>query len=125
MTYYDYGVIVFYFLFMTAIGWIFRNYNKNSSDFFRGGGSMLWWLVGATAFMTQFSAWTFTGAGSKAYHDGTLILVLYWANAFGYFMNYLWSGARFRQMRVVTAMEAVRNRFGKSNEQFFTWMSLP
>ena len=23
---------------------------------------MLWWLVGASAFMTQFSAWTFTGA---------------------------------------------------------------
>lgn len=86
---------------------------------------MLWWLVGATAFMTQFSAWTFTGAGSKAYHDGTLILILYWGNAIGYFMNYLWSAGKFRQMRVVTAMEAVRDRFGKSNEQFFTWMSLP
>ena len=125
MSHYDYGVIVFYFLFMIVIGWIFRTYNRDSSDFFRGGGTMLWWLVGATAFMTQFSAWTFTGAGSKAYHDGTLILILYWGNAIGYFMNYLWSAARFRQMRVVTAMEAVRDRFGKNNEQFFTWMSLP
>ena len=29
-----------------------------------------WWLVGTTAFMAQFSAWTFTGAASKAYTDG-------------------------------------------------------
>jgi SSS family solute:Na+ symporter len=125
MSGYDYIVVAFYFVFMASLGWVFRHFNKDSSDFFRGGGKMLWWLVGATAFMTQFSAWTFTGAGSKAYIDGTLILILYWGNALGYFMNYLWSAGKFRQMRVVTAMEAVRDRFGKSNEQFFTWMSLP
>lgn len=125
MSGYDYAVIIFYFLFMTLIGWIFRNYTKDSSDFFRGGGSMLWWLVGATAFMSQFSAWTFTGASSKAYTDGTLILVLFFGNAIGYFINYLWSAPRFRQMRVITVMEAVRDRYGRENEQFFTWLSLP
>jgi SSS family transporter len=122
---YDYGVVAFYFVFMAVIGWIFRHFNENSSDYFRGGGKILWWLVGATAFITQFSAWTFTGAASKAYTDGTLILILYWGNSLGYFINYLWSAPRFRQLRVITAMEAVRQKFGKNNEQFFTWLSLP
>mgnify|MGYP003340740136 CR=1 FL=1 len=36
---------------------------------FRGGGKALWWMVGGSAFMVQFSAWTFTGAASKAYAD--------------------------------------------------------
>ena len=70
---YDHIVIVFYFVFMVAIGFVFRHFSKNDSDYFRGGASMLWWMVGATAFMTQFSAWTFTGAASKAYADGTLV----------------------------------------------------
>ena len=70
MTPYDHAVIAFYFLFMLLMGWVAARVVKNSSDYFRGGGQMLWWLVGASAFMTQFSAWTFTGAASKAYAEG-------------------------------------------------------
>jgi SSS family solute:Na+ symporter len=75
--------------------------------------------------MTQFSAWTFTGAAGKAYQDGTLVMVIFIGNSIGYFCTYLFSAARFRQIRVVTPMEAIRDRFGKGNEQFFTWIWLP
>ncbi|HKK66566.1 MAG TPA: hypothetical protein VJ946_00090, partial [Bacteroidales bacterium] len=80
---------------------------------------------GATAFMTQFSAWTFTGAAGYAYTNGLMILIIFLGNSFGYFCAYLFSAARFRQMRVITPMEAIRDRFGKTNEQFFTWIWLP
>ncbi|MBU1101876.1 MAG: transporter [Bacteroidetes bacterium] len=125
MSVYDYIVVACYLLFVSSLGFIFRKFSKDSSDFFRGGGTMLWWLVGATAFMTQFSAWTFIGAASKAYLDGTLVMVIFFANGIGYFFTFLWSGAKFRQTRSVTPMEAIRDRFGKGNEQFFTWISLP
>ncbi|MDZ7721838.1 MAG: transporter [candidate division KSB1 bacterium] len=125
MSIFDYGVIVCYLLFITSLGFIFRKFSSDSSDFFRGGGNMLWWLVGATAFMTQFSAWTFTGAAGYAYSNGTMIMVIFIGNAFGYFCTFLFSAARFRQMRVVTPMEAIRDRYGKVNEQFFTWVWLP
>jgi len=81
LTVYDYSVIAFYFAFMAFIGFVFRKYSKNDSDYFRGGAMMLWWMVGASAFMTQFSAWTFTGAASKAYQNGTLVAVIFFANA--------------------------------------------
>jgi solute:Na+ symporter, SSS family len=125
MSSYDYAVVVIYFIFISSIGLVFRKFTKSTSDYFRGGGNVLWWLVGATAFMSQFSAWTFTGAASKAYVDGTLIMVLYFGNALGYFLAFVWSAPRFRQMRVVTPMEAIRDRFGKPSEQFFTWIWLP
>ena len=125
MTYYDYGVVACYLMFVTSLGFIFKKFSKDSSDFFRGGGNMLWWQVGATAFMTQFSAWTFIGAASKAYQDGTLVMVIFFANGIGYFMTFLWSAAKFRQTGSVTPMEAIRDRFGRGNEQFFTWISLP
>lgn len=121
----DYGVLIFYFCFLASIGWITRRFVHNTSDYFRGGGQMLWWMAGASAFMNMFSAWTFTGGASRAYTDGTNILWIYLGNAAGFFACALYFAPRLRQLRVITPMEAVRQRFGPANEQFFTWLSLP
>tara|TARA_Y100001956_G_scaffold81053_1_gene97630 strand:+ start:2394 stop:4178 length:1785 start_codon:yes stop_codon:yes gene_type:complete len=119
------AIVGIYFLFLIAIGWMFRTFTSTTSDYFRGGGNMLWWMVGATAFMTQFSAWTFTGAAGKAYNDGFAVAIIFLANAFGYFMNFAYFAPKFRQLRVVTVIEAIRMRFGAANEQVFTWSSMP
>lgn len=118
-------IVGIYFIFLIVIGWLFRAFTNTTSDYFRGGGNMLWWMVGATAFMTQFSAWTFTGAAGKAYNDGFTVAIIFIANAFGYLMNYLYFAPKFRQLRVITVIEAIRMRFGSRNEQVFTWSSLP
>ncbi len=125
MTRYDYAVLVFYFVYMLAISWVFRRFVTNVSDYFRGGGKALWWMVGGSAFMMSFSAWTFTGAASKAYSDGWPIIAIYVANAFGFLMNALYFAPKFRQMRVITGIQAVRQRFGRASEQVFTWLQLP
>jgi len=121
----DLLVIVFYFIFQFSLGLIFRVFSKDASDYFRGGGSMLWWLVGASAFMTQFSAWTFTGAAGKAYVDGILVMAIFFGNAVGYMFNAFLTARKFRRMRVITPIEGVRDRFGQTNEQVFTWLQVP
>jgi Na+/proline symporter len=121
----DLCVIAFYFIFMFMMGFAYRSFNKGTSDYFRGGGKMLWWMVGATAFMTQFSAWTFTGAAGKAYQDGALVATIFVGNALGYLINYLLTAVRFRRMRTVTPIDGVRDRFGPANEQLFTWSQIP
>ncbi|GLS90173.1 transporter [Psychromonas marina] len=122
----DMVVVGVYFIFMIAIGVIFKRFaGTSTSDYFRGGGKMLWWMVGSTAFMTQFSAWTFTGAAGKAFTDGFPIMVVFMANAFGFLLSWLYFSYRFRQMRVVTPIEGVRRRFGATNEQVFTWATMP
>ncbi|WP_432468442.1 sodium:solute symporter family protein [Agarivorans sp. Z349TD_8] len=123
---YDYLVIAGYFALMVAISLIFKKMASNStSDYFRGGGKMLWWMVGATAFMTQFSAWTFTGAAGKAYNDGFAVLAVFIGNMVAYVFAYFYFARRFRQMRVDTPTEGVRRRYGSTNEQFFTWVIIP
>lgn len=125
MSAYDLIVIGFYFAFLIGVGWFFRHFSKDSSEYFRGGGQMTWWLVGGSAFMASFSAWTFTGAASIAYEAGLVVMVIYFCNAVGFFLNYTHFAPWFRQMRVITVMQAVRARFGPGNEQFFTWLQLP
>ncbi|HVS51821.1 MAG TPA: hypothetical protein VHD62_05645 [Opitutaceae bacterium] len=125
MTRYDYVVFVFYFGFMLTIGWVFRRFVTNVSDYFRGGGKALWWMVGGSAFMVQFSAQTFTGAASQAYREGWPIAAIYLGNVFGFIVNALFFAPRVRQLRVVTGIEAIRLRFGAVSEQFFTWLQIP
>lgn len=124
MTIYDYIVIGAYLTFMLALGPVYKSFSKTASDFFRGGGGMLWWVVGCSAFMTSFSAWSFTGGAAKAYETGTFFLVLFICNMFATLTSLVFTAHRFRQMRVITAVEAIRNRFGNSSEQIFTWLPL-
>lgn len=125
MTTYDYAVLAFYFVYMVAISWVFRRFVTNVSDYFRGGGKAVWWMVGGSAFMMAFSAWTFTGAASKAYTDGWPIIVIYIANAVGFILNAVYFAPRFRQLRVITSVEAIRQRFGRTSEQVFMWLQIP
>ncbi|MCH2208006.1 MAG: hypothetical protein MK132_19325 [Lentisphaerales bacterium] len=86
---------------------------------------MSWWLVGLSAFVSNFSAWTFTGAAGLAFEYGIIVFIVYACDVFGYALGYFYFAKRFRQMRLVTAMDAVRDRFGKTSEQVFTWVKVP
>lgn len=119
---YEYLVIAGYFLLIVGIGFAFKRMaTQSTSDYFRGGGRMLWWMVGSTAFMAQFSAWTFTGGAGKAFSDGFAVCLVFIANTFSYFCGWAYFAHRFRQMRVDTPTEAIRRRFGHQNELFFSW----
>lgn len=119
---YEYAVIAGYFLLIIGIGFVFRKMARTStSDYFRGGGKMLWWMVGSAAFMAQFSAWTFTGAAGKAFSDGFAVSLVFFGNVFAYFIGWVYLAQRYRQMRVDTPSEGIKRRFGEHNETFYSW----
>jgi solute:Na+ symporter, SSS family len=122
---FDRLVVVSFFVFLLGAGWYFRRYGQNTSQYFRAGGRMAWWLVGSSAFMAAFSAWTFTGAAGLAYDQGLVVLMIYWLGGLGFLFNWAFTAAWFRQTRVITSMEAIRARLGRGNEQFYTWLALP
>ena len=125
ITRYDYISIIFYFVFVITVGVVFSRRNKNTSDYFRGGGIMPWWMAGVSAWMMSFSAWTFTGAAGKIYQKGPYALLLYFASIATYVIMLLFTCYRFRRMRTVTPMEAIRARYGAGTQQFVTWIRLP
>src|SRR5260370_30442359 len=110
ITTYDYIIIGFYLVFMLAIGLAFRRMSKDTSDYFRAGGAMPWWLTGASAWIFSFSAWTFTGAAGKVYETGLLVLFGVYSAIFLLFPAVAFPFWRFSRMWVVTLMEAVPPR---------------
>lgn len=125
LTIYDLLNIAIYFGFVLAIGIYFARKSKNTSDYFRGGGALPWWITGAGAWMAGFSAWTFTGAAAKIYQNGPYALLIFYSNLGAAFLILFFTCYRLRRMRVVTPFEAVRLRFGPITQQFYTWVRLP
>lgn len=124
LTNYDYLVLAFYCVFIGFIGWYFKRLNKLSGDYFIGGYRIAWWMVGGSAFMSQLSAWTFTGASEMAYTYGGVIFTIYLYDVVGYIIAASWFAPRLRQLRVITPMTAVYQRFGRMSEQFYNWFSM-
>lgn len=121
----DIIIVLGYFAFLISLGWVFRSAAENTSEYFRGGGKMLWWMVGSSAFMMALSAMTFTGLMGKALTSGMSVAIVFFANALGYFINYIFFAAKARQMRVISPIQGVRLRLGRVNEQVFTWANVP
>ena len=119
---YDYLVIAFYFIFMLTVGFVFSRSSKNSSDYLRGGGAMTWWMTGGSVYMATFSAWTFVGCAGKIYKSGSLIILLFLFNAVSMLFVARFIAHRFRRLRAVTPMEAVRQRFGMATQQVYAWL---
>jgi SSS family solute:Na+ symporter len=122
---YDYLNIVFYIVFITSVGIVFSRKSKSTSDYFRGGGVMPWWVAGASSWMASFSAWTFVGAAGEIYKSGPALLLLYYSSIVPLLVTLFYTCYRFRRMRVVTPIEGVRLRFGAVSQQFYTWIRLP
>ncbi|MEM1330134.1 MAG: hypothetical protein AAGG07_06200 [Planctomycetota bacterium] len=118
----EYAVIVGYLVALVGIGFVFRSFNKDVSDYFRSGCRGTWWLVGSSAFMQLFSAWTFTGAAGAAFEAGWSVMVIFAANVLAFFLVFLFLGPWFRQLRAVTAPEIIRLRFGPTTQQMYAWL---
>ncbi len=122
---YDILNIAFYFAFVIGVGVYFSRRNRDTSDYFRGGGALPWWITGSSVWMAGFSAWSFTGAAGKIYETGPYVIVLYYQSVIPVVVLYLFTCYRFRRLRVVTPVEALRLRFGPATQQFYTWLRLP
>jgi Na+/proline symporter len=59
-----------------------------------------------------------------AYSFGVVVFSITILDIVGFLVSYFWFAGHFRRLRLVTAMDAVRLRFGKANEQLFTWLQV-
>lgn len=125
LTGWDYAVIGIYLAFMMGIGFLWSRINKNASDFFRGGGNILWWINGMSSLAVGLTAYSFTAAGAKVFETGFLLVIVYLVGIVPYLLIYFFLAARYRQMRAVTVCDAIRRRFGRPTEQFWVWTALP
>jgi Na+/proline symporter len=120
----EYLTLSVYFAFLLILGGVFAKFNKNLSDFARGGSQLTWWMVGMSILMAGISAFTFTGNASSAFEAGPSLLVIYVANVLGFALGWLYLARRYRQTRAYTTADVIHARFGVGAEQFNIYLGL-
>jgi len=120
----DYIVIFAYLILISSIGVIFKSFNKNSSDYFRGGAQTTWWLLGSSIWISAVSAAVFTGSAGAVFESGLPPLASNWAIIGAGFILALFLAGWFRQLRLITSIEVMRERFGVFTEQIFAYLQL-
>ena len=121
----EYLVIIGYLILIAMVGIVFKKFSSDTDDYFKSGSKGTWWLVGSSAFMSAFSAWTFTGAAGVAFESGFSVMIIFLGNALGFFLNFLFLGPWLRQMRVTTFPEAISKRFGEKTRMFYALYEVP
>ncbi len=121
----EYLVIIGYLALIAMVGVVFKKFSSDTDDYFKSGSKGTWWLVGSSAFMSAFSAWTFTGAAGVAFESGFSVMIIFLGNALGFFLNFLFLGPWLRQMRVTTFPEAISKRFGEKTRMFYALYEVP
>jgi solute:Na+ symporter, SSS family len=117
-------VIGMYFIFLAAIGLVFKRLNRDEDDYFRAGSRSCWWMVGMSLLMSGISTQTFIANAGVAFHSGFSVWWIYIVNALCALVLALGVAAWYRQARVTTFAEIVRDRFGPSFQQFFTYYNI-
>ncbi len=120
----NYIVIGFYFVFLASIGMVFKRLNRDEDDFFRAGSRSSWWMVGMSLLMSSISTQTFIANAGVAYRSGFSIWWIYIVNSLCGIVLVLGVAAWYRQARVTTFAEIVRDRFGVSFQQCFTYYNI-
>ncbi|WP_256011420.1 sodium:solute symporter family protein [Desertivirga xinjiangensis] len=121
----DFIVMGVFALLIFAIGLTFtRVGSKSGQAFFEAGGETPWWINGLSLFISYFSAGTFVVWGSIAYKFGLVANAIQLTMAISGLIVTLFIAARWKRTGVATAAEYIGKRFGASEKQFYTYLTL-
>lgn len=119
---YDFLVVGAYFIFMLGIGFWFMRVSKGGKDYFAGGNMLPWWVAGMSLYMTNFSAWIFTGGAGFAYQVGWFSLFYFGMGGFAYWIGTALTAARWRRTRTISPVEYTYTRFNVTTQQLLGWI---
>ncbi len=105
------AVIILFFVGMAAMGFYFMRRNKNSDDYFRGGGRLPWWAVSMSIFATMVSSITFISIPAMSYlADCRYFVITIGIIALAPIVAHFYLPL-FRRMNLTSAYEYLERRF--------------
>lgn len=122
----DWVVIGLFFAVMVAIGFWTAVKNRNSEDYFVGGGKIPWWLSGISHHVSGYSGVVFVAYAGLAYTDG-LTIYAWWAVpvALGVIATAKIFPPRWARLRarfhIQSPLEYLSVRYGPRTRQLLAW----
>lgn len=77
----DFGIIVFYFVFTIGVGWYLKKFTRTSEDFFLAGRECGAWMAGLAFLSANMGSLELLGWSASAYQYGIIATHWYWVGA--------------------------------------------
>ncbi|MDI1251146.1 MAG: hypothetical protein PSV13_19950 [Lacunisphaera sp.] len=116
----DYALIALYFGIVIFVGWYSSRKNKNTDDYFKGGGKIPWFLAGVSNWVSGFSAFMFVAAAGFTYRNGLGAAVVFTAATWAYLVGAFYFASRWRRARINSPLEFLTRRYSPSTTYFYT-----
>ncbi|GAB4241980.1 MAG: sodium:solute symporter [Acidobacteriota bacterium] len=110
----DYGILLAYLGATSWLGLHLGRGQRDTWDYFLGGGRMPWWAVAGSIVATETSTLTFIGAPAIAYEGDLTFLTLTFGYCLGKILVAVLLIPLYFEGRVQTAYAVLRDRFGES-----------
>ena len=115
----DWWIIGIFFLILLAIGWVAsQSASKNTSEYFLGGRSMPWWLLGISMVATTFSADTPNLVAGLVREGGVANNWAWWAFLITGMVTVFIYAKLWRRSEVVTDLGLYELRYGGKAASF-------
>lgn len=116
----DYALIALYFVIIIYVGFYAAKRNKDTDDYFEGGGQIPWFLAGLSNWVSGFSAFMFVAAAGFTYKWGLGAAVLFTAATWAYLAGYLYFAKMWRRCRLSSPLQFLTRRFSRSTTYFYS-----
>ena len=126
ITWIDYTVVALYLVFTIGLGIWFARGKRDTEDYFLGGRSFTWPLVGLSFLATNHSGASYVGLSSAGYANGIAVFNYEWmAGMLLIFALFFFLPFYYRRARVFTTPEFLERRFDRrSRVAFATYIVL-
>jgi len=104
-------ILIVYFGILAWMGWYFSKRQKNTSDYFKGGGKMSWWLVALSIYGTSLSSITYMAIPAKAYATDWSYMIYNFGMITAVPVVVLLFIPFYRRLNITTAYEYLEKRF--------------
>ncbi len=116
----DYGLIALYFGIVIFVGWYSARKNKDTDDYFKGGGKIPWFLAGVSNWVSGFSAFMFVAAAGFTYRNGLGAAVVFTMATWAYLVGAFYFASRWRRARINSPLEFLTRRYSSSTTYFYS-----
>lgn len=117
---FDYALIALYFIIIIYVGFYAAKRNKDTDEYFEGGGQIPWFLAGLSNWVSGFSAFMFVAAAGFTYQWGLGAAVLFTSATWAYLVGFLYFARMWRRCRLSSPLQFLTRRFSPSTTYFYS-----
>jgi Na+/proline symporter len=116
----DYVLITLHFVVIIWVGIYAARQNKNTEEYFKGGGQIPWVIAGLSNWVAGYSAFMFVAAAGFAYLNGIGAAVIFTSALWAYIVGYFVFGRLWRRARLGSPLRFLTRRYSESTTYFYS-----